>query len=73
MGPITSKKLVPQGRGHRGIRTRRSAKIKFVLKEGKTLEEERRAEKKRKLGRIVSAGLMREDKPIRNPGSMWTW
>jgi len=44
-----------------------------VLKEGKTVEQQKAALKKRRLDRIVSAALLREDKPIRNPSSTWGW
>jgi len=46
-----------------------------VLKEGKTLEEKKEEEKKRRLKKIVSASLVREDKPIRVPGTGggWAW
>jgi len=43
------------------------------LKEGKTRAQLLEAERARKLKRMVSAGLVREDKPLRNAGSMWTW
>jgi len=44
-----------------------------VLKEGKTVEEQKAAARKKKLDRIVSAALVREDKPIRNPSLSWAW
>ncbi|KAJ7179156.1 ribosomal protein L22/L17 [Mycena filopes] len=68
-----SKKMVAQGRGHRGIRVKRSATMTVVLKEGKTVEQQKADERKRKLSRIVSAAVTREDKPLRNPAPMWTW
>jgi large subunit ribosomal protein L22 len=49
------------------------SRLSVVLKEGKTRAELLEAERTRKLKRIVSAGLVREDKPLRNPRSMWTW
>ena len=49
------------------------SRLHVVLKEGKTRAEQREDERKRKLKRIVSAGLVREDVPIRNPGPMWAW
>ena len=65
----------PRGRGHFGIRTRPTARMSVVLKEGKTLEEKKEEEKKRRLKKIVSASLLREDKPIRVPGTGggWAW
>ncbi|KAJ7047379.1 ribosomal protein L22/L17 [Mycena alexandri] len=68
-----SKKMVAQGRGHRGVRVKRSATMTVVLKEGKTVEQQKANERKRKLSRIVSAAVTREDKPLRNPAPMWTW
>ncbi|KAK1236569.1 hypothetical protein PQX77_000121 [Marasmius sp. AFHP31] len=67
------KRLEPRGRGHFGIRSHPSARMHVVLKEGKTLEEKKAAERAYKLNRIVSASHVRENKPIRNPGAMWAW
>lgn len=72
-GKIRSKKMVPGGRGHMGVVTRPTAKMKIVLKEGKDYEEEKAAQRRYKLNKIVSAATVREDKPIRNPGAMWAW
>jgi len=47
--------------------------MSVVLKEGKTIEEEKALARKRKLARIVSAAIVREDKPIRNPSPTWGW
>lgn len=44
-----------------------------VLKEGKTMEEQKAEDRARKLRKIVSAHHVREDKPIRNPSSTWGW
>ena len=46
-----------------------------VLKEGKTVEEKKAEEKKRRLKRVVSASLVREDRPIRIAGGSggWAW
>ncbi|KAJ7368298.1 mitochondrial 50S ribosomal protein L22 [Mycena albidolilacea] len=70
---IRSKKMLAQGRGHRGTRTRPSSSLTVVLKEGKTVEQQKADLRKRKLNRIVSAAVTREDKPLRNPGPMWAW
>ncbi|KAJ6515900.1 ribosomal protein L22/L17 [Mycena sanguinolenta] len=70
---IRSKKLLPQGRGHHGLRIRPSSSLTVVLKEGKTVEQQKADLRKRKLARIVSASVTREDKPLRNPGPMWAW
>lgn len=72
-GKKASKKLEPRGRGHFGIRIKERSRMKIVLKEGQTLEEKKAAEHKYKLNRVVSANSVREDKPIRKPGAMWTW
>jgi large subunit ribosomal protein L22 len=44
-----------------------------VFKEGKTREELMKEARTRKLKRIVSAGMVREDVPLRNPPSTWAW
>jgi large subunit ribosomal protein L22 len=68
-----SRKQVSQGRGHSGIRIKPSSSLTVVLKEGKTVEQQKAEARKRKLSRIVSAAVTREDKPLRNPGPMWAW
>ncbi|KAF9485364.1 ribosomal protein L22 [Pholiota conissans] len=72
-GPRPPMRLEPRGRGHYGTRTHFHSKMSVVLKEGKTLEQQKEAARKRKLNRIVSAALVREDKPIRNPSPTWGW
>jgi len=72
-GPRQHKRLEIKGRGKLGIRVHPDARLSVVLKEGKTRRELLEEERSRKLRRIVSAGLVREDKPLRNPSSMWTW
>ncbi|KAG7096964.1 hypothetical protein E1B28_004361 [Marasmius oreades] len=67
------KRIEPRARGHFGVRTHPSARMHVVLKEGRTLDEKKAAEHAYKLNRVVSASHVREDKPIRNPGAMWTW
>ncbi|KAF5370093.1 hypothetical protein D9758_001063 [Tetrapyrgos nigripes] len=66
-------KLEPRGRGHYGIRHSPRSKLHVLLKEGKTLEEEKAAERAKKLKRIVSANAVREDKPLRGLPAMWAW
>ncbi|KAJ3515342.1 hypothetical protein NLJ89_g1816 [Agrocybe chaxingu] len=66
-------RIEPRGRGHYGTRTHPNSKLTVVLKEGKTIEEQKAAARKKKLDRIVSAALQREDKPIRNPSPTWGW
>ncbi|KAJ7771352.1 mitochondrial 50S ribosomal protein L22 [Mycena maculata] len=70
---IRGRKLVAQGRGHRGMRTKPSSSLTVVLKEGKTVEQLKADARKRKLSRIVSAAVTREDKPLRNPKPLWAW
>ncbi|KAI0005074.1 ribosomal protein L22/L17 [Russula compacta] len=72
-GPKTYKRLEIKGRGKYGFRVHPDARLSVVLKEGKTRRELLEKERARKLKRIVSAGLVREDKPVRNPRAMWTW
>ena len=72
-GPRSLKRIEVKGRSKFGIRVHPDSRMSVVLKEGKTRAQLLEAERARKLKRIVSAGLVREDKPLRNPGSMWTW
>ena len=67
------KRLEIKGRGKMGIRKKYKATMHVVLKEGLTLEETKKREMDYKLRRIVSAGLVREDVPLRNPSSAWAW
>lgn len=72
-GPKQLKRLEPKGRGKFGIRVHPDSKLSVVLKEGKTRAQLMEEERKRKLKRIVSAGLVREDIPLRNPNPAWAW
>ncbi|RDB22611.1 54S ribosomal protein L22, mitochondrial [Hypsizygus marmoreus] len=72
-GPRGAKKLEPRGRGHYGIRTHPNSKLTVVLKEGKTVEQQKKEDRARKLRKIVSAATVREDMPIRNPSPTWGW
>lgn len=67
------KRLEIRGRGKFGVRTKYSAKMVVKLREGLTFEEKREKDREARLKRIVSSGLNREDVPIRNPHSQWTW
>ena len=62
-----------KGRGRAGIKHHPKAKLTVVLKEGKTPREKTLEERAYKVNKIRSPGLMRENKPIRNPGPMWAW
>ncbi|EGN93048.1 hypothetical protein SERLA73DRAFT_98399 [Serpula lacrymans var. lacrymans S7.3] len=72
-GPKSLKRFEPKGRAKYGIRVHPDSRINVVLKEGKTFEEKKKAERERRLKKIVSAGLVREDVPLRNPSASWQW
>ncbi|KAI0268195.1 mitochondrial 50S ribosomal protein L22 [Gloeopeniophorella convolvens] len=72
-GPRSLKRMEIKGRSKYGIRVHPDSRMSVVLKEGKTRVQLLEEERTRKLKRIVSAGLVREDKPLRNPRAMWTW
>lgn len=72
-GPRSHKRLETRGRCKFGIRVHPDSRMSVILKEGKTRAQLLEAERARKLKRIVSAGLVREDKPLRNPRARWTW
>ncbi|KAI0723170.1 ribosomal protein L22 [Earliella scabrosa] len=72
-GPNQIKRYDMKGRGRAGIKVHPHSRLHVLLKEGKTRAELRAEERERKLNRIVSAGLVREDMPLRNPGPMWAW
>ncbi|KAF9513265.1 hypothetical protein BS47DRAFT_1344513 [Hydnum rufescens UP504] len=67
------RRLDIKGRGRSGVKHHPKAKLTVVLKEGKTLQEKVLAQRAYKVNKIRSPGLMRENKPIRNPGPMWAW
>ncbi|KAI0068708.1 mitochondrial 50S ribosomal protein L22 [Artomyces pyxidatus] len=72
-GPRAAKRLEIKGRMKHGIRVHPDSRLSVMLKEGKTRAQLLEEDRARKLKRIVSAGLVREDKPLRNPPSMWAW
>lgn len=72
-GPNQFKRFDMKGRGRAGVKVHPHSRLHVLLKEGKTRAELRAAERERKLNRIISAGLVREDVPLRNPGPMWAW
>ena len=55
------------------MRVHPQAKLHVLLKEGKTYDEKVQAERERKLKRIKSAGIMREDMKLRNVAPIWAW
>jgi large subunit ribosomal protein L22 len=70
---VTMKRIEFKGRAKHGIRAHNFSKMKVVLREGKSQEEKDRAARERKLRKIISAGITREDIPIRNPAPGWSW
>ena len=70
-GQKVLKRLEPRARGRYGIREHPDSRLHVILKEGKTRAQLKEEEKQRKLKRIVSAALTREDVPLRNPGPAW--
>lgn len=72
-GPNQIKRYDMKGRGRAGIKTHPHSRLHVLLKEGKTRAEVQAEDRARKLNRIASAGLVREDVPIRNPGPAWAW
>ena len=55
------------------MRVHPDSRLNVVLKEGKTVAEVKSELRQKKLKRVVSAGLIREDVPLRNPSSAWSW
>ncbi|KAH0839757.1 ribosomal protein L22/L17 [Lanmaoa asiatica] len=72
-GPKQLKRLEPRGRGKFGIRVHPDSRLNVILRPGKTFEQLQEEKRKMRLKRIVSAGIVREDVPLRNPASMWQW
>lgn len=72
-GPNVRKVIDMKGRGRWGVREHPDSRLSVILKEGKTRAQLKEEEKRRKLKRIVSASLTRENVPLRNPGSAWAW
>ncbi|KAF8845768.1 ribosomal protein L22 [Paxillus ammoniavirescens] len=72
-GPKQLKRLEPRGRGKFGIRVHPDSRLHVMLRPGKTFEQLQREKRAMRLKRIVSAGIVREDVPLRNPASSWQW
>ena len=72
-GGKAAKRLEIKGRSRMGIRVKPKARMHVVLKEGQTSEEVEKKVRMAKLKRVVSAGLVREDRPLRNPAPRWAW
>lgn len=63
-----------KGRGRMGIKHHPTARVHFLLKEGKTYEEKRAEDRKKQLNKVKSAGVVREDGKIRRKTvSGWAW
>lgn len=63
-----------KGRGRMGRKHHQSARIHFVLREGKTEQEKYAAQLKKAVHKVRSAGVVREDAPIRRKmTSGWAW
>lgn len=63
-----------KGRGKFGIKHHPSARIHLVIREGLTPSQKEEKQFKRDLGRVKSAGAVREDTPLRRKVvSGWTW
>lgn len=65
--------MEPRGRAHFGIRERPESRLHVILREGKTVEERMAENRAKILKRVVSAGVVREDRPIINPRQTWAW
>ncbi|KAF8559116.1 ribosomal protein L22 [Imleria badia] len=72
-GPKQLKRLEPRGRGKFGIRVHPDSRLNVILRPGKTFEQVQEEKRKMRLKRIVSAGIVREDVPLRNPAAVWQW
>lgn len=72
-GPNSLKRLEPRGRAHFGIRVHPDSRMTVVLREGKTFDEKKNKAREKKLRAVRSAGVVREDVPLRNPAPMWGW
>ncbi|KIM90791.1 hypothetical protein PILCRDRAFT_147912 [Piloderma croceum F 1598] len=72
-GPNTHKRVEPRGRMHHGVRIHPDSRMTVILREGKTFVEKKNKVREKKLRAVRSAGLVREDVPLRNPAPMWSW
>jgi large subunit ribosomal protein L22 len=70
---LAQKRIDIKGRGRFGIRITRYSHLHIVLRQGLTDAERLEKVRQYKLNRVRSAGLVREDTPLRNVGPTWTW
>ncbi|KAH7102910.1 ribosomal protein L22, partial [Auriculariales sp. MPI-PUGE-AT-0066] len=69
----TEKRIDIKGRGRMGIMETKYSRIWIRLREGQTPEERAEERRQKVLKRVRSAGVTREDRPLRNVSSAWTW
>lgn len=63
-----------KGRGRFGVKHHGSARIHFVLREGKTWAQKQEAERNKVLRKVRSAGIVREDGKLRRKTiDGWAW
>ena len=63
-----------KGRGRTGRKEHPAARIHFLLKEGRSKAEQQERKYQKDMGRVRSAGVVREDGVIRRKViSGWTW
>jgi large subunit ribosomal protein L22 len=63
-----------RGRGRTGRKEHPSTRIHFLLKEGKTKLEQEERQFQKEMGRVRSAGVVREDGVLRRKVvSGWAW
>ena len=67
------KRLEIKGRSKMGMRQHPDSRLSVLLQEGKTFEEKARLLREKKLKKIRSPGLMREDKPLVNVPPIYAW
>lgn len=72
-GPKQLKRIEFKGRSKMGIRQHPDSRLSVILQEGKTLEEKARLLREKKLNKIRSAGLMRENRPLVNVAPVFAW
>lgn len=70
---LAQKRLDIKSRGRMGVRITRYSHLHVVLRQGLTDAERLEKERQYKLSRVRSAGLVREDTPLRNVGPTWAW
>ncbi|KAG8927727.1 hypothetical protein FRC03_011475 [Tulasnella sp. 419] len=69
----SSPRIDIKGRGRHGIKHLRYSRLVVKLKEGQTREDVVQRKREKAIKRAISAGVVREDVPIRNPAPYWTW